>query len=220
MDHNGLGIRELIEIHGQPPIAGIATVFGVSRERVYKIAKTPIRGKVFEHKEFNWEAIERFILRRLDPDIGLDTLETIIIKANALRVQRSVGTGFYANKNRDIIDGKDVPPLRDHIFKMPEVLLTSLPTFKACGIPLEHPCVHPVSGAPIVMFKGDTKVYTFVYQTRSYTILRELDKNGVFANNDLRKVSNLYMNMNGLDSGLATIAEVNRRHEHNELPSL
>lgn len=195
-------IHELMEIHGTPTLASIARIFGISRERVYKVAKTPVTGKVFEPQEYNWEAVERFILRRLDPDIGLVTLEDVIIKASKDKDRRKSGTGYYSHKEYITVDGKSVPTRRDPNFEM----------LKLDGHDY-HKKIHPTI-AHVIMFRNDINVYKIVYQTKTHTVLRAINKVGEFSSDELKMVSNRYMNMNALDHNSATKEELEKRYNH------
>lgn len=48
-----------------PALKAIALTLGVPAQRIYSVAKQPQEGVVYDAKVYNWEAIEKFILRRI-----------------------------------------------------------------------------------------------------------------------------------------------------------
>lgn len=50
----------------------MARALNIANQRVYVAAKTPIPGVLYDPKEYNWDALERFVLRRLDPNETMD----------------------------------------------------------------------------------------------------------------------------------------------------
>ena len=73
-----MDILEIMEAKGTPTLKAIAAVFGIPTQRIYSVAKQPKDGEVYDAKVYNWDAITRFIERRLDADKGLATLEDVI----------------------------------------------------------------------------------------------------------------------------------------------
>ena len=108
-------IEQIMEQKGQPTLKAIAAVFDLNPVRLYSVAKQPKEGVVYDAKVYNWDAIERFINRRLDADKGLATLEDVIdaalIKDEELKAsdgRRSSNRGEGSAWNAKIeVDGKD-----------------------------------------------------------------------------------------------------------------
>ena len=64
-----------------PTLKAIAAALDVPQQRLYSVAKQPKAGEVYDANVYNWDSIDRFVTRRLDPDKGLDTHEDVIRKA-------------------------------------------------------------------------------------------------------------------------------------------
>ncbi|MCM1220250.1 MAG: hypothetical protein NC548_37750, partial [Lachnospiraceae bacterium] len=71
-------IEPLMQELGTPSLKAFAGVFDLNPVRFYSVAKQPKEGVVYDAKVFNWDAIERFIMRRLDAAKGLATLEDVV----------------------------------------------------------------------------------------------------------------------------------------------
>ena len=63
-----MNITEIMEAKGTPTLKAIAAVFDIPTQRIYSVAKQPKEGEVYDAKVYNWDAITRFIERRLDAD--------------------------------------------------------------------------------------------------------------------------------------------------------
>ena len=179
-------IEQIMEQKGQPTLKAIAAVFDLNPVRLYSVAKQPKEGVVYDAKVYNWDAIERFINRRLDADKGLATLEDVIdaalIKDEELKAsdgRRSSNRGEGSAWNAKIeVDGKMIAKRRFANFEM------------------ENGC--------LVTLKKDAEVYAIVLQTASHTVLRPVicaDKNEAgeyfFKGNDVKVISNGMLNMKG-----------------------
>ena len=190
-------IEQIMEQKGQPTLKAIAAVFDLNPVRLYSVAKQPKEGVVYDAKVYNWDAIERFINRRLDADKGLATLEDVIdaalIKDEELKAsdgRRSSNRGEGSAWNAKIeVDGKMIAKRRFANFEM------------------ENGC--------LVTLKKDAEVYAIVLQTASHTVLRPVicaDKNEAgeyfFKGNDVKVISNGMLNMKGTGpSGLQASIE-------------
>lgn len=64
-----------------PTLKAIAAAIGVPQRRIYTVAKQPKEGEVYDANVYNWDAINRFVTRRLDPDKGIPTHEEVIYRA-------------------------------------------------------------------------------------------------------------------------------------------
>lgn len=71
----------------EPSLKAIAEVLGVQAQRIYSVAKQPKAGEVYDARVYNWDAIDRFITKRFDPDKGLATHADVIAKALEMDVE-------------------------------------------------------------------------------------------------------------------------------------
>ena len=172
-------IERIMEELGSPSLKAIAGVFDLNPVRIYTVAKQPKEGVMYDPRVYNWDAIERFITRRLDADKGLATLEDVILKALEVDEQlkqtdgrRSRGEGSSYNAKIEV-DGKMVAKRRFANFEM------------------ENDC--------LVTLKKDPEVYAIVIQTASHTVLRpvnSMDKTD-FKGNEVKVISNGMLNFKG-----------------------
>lgn len=58
-------------------LASMAKALTVGNPRVYSAARTPITGVAYDPNTYNWDALERFVLRRLDPK---ETMEDFVAR--------------------------------------------------------------------------------------------------------------------------------------------
>lgn len=174
-------IEPMMETMGQPSLKAIAAVFDLNPVRLYSVAKQPKEGVVYDAKVYNWDAIERFINRRLDADKGLATLEDVIaaalVKDEELKAQdgrrssnRGEGSAYGAKVE---VDGKMVAKRRFANFEM--------------------------ENGQLVTLKKDAEVYAIVLQTGSHTVLRPVNSNDPtdFKGNDVKVISNGMLNFRG-----------------------
>ena len=70
----------MAEMGIEPSLKAIAAALNVPQQRIYSVAKQAKAGEVYDPRVYNWDAIDRFILRRLDPDT-LPTVQAVIEKA-------------------------------------------------------------------------------------------------------------------------------------------
>ena len=185
MSEHTNNIEQIMEQKGQPTLKAIAAVFDLNPVRLYSVAKQPKEGVVYDAKVYNWDAIERFITRRLDADKGLATLEDVIdaalIKDEELKAsdgRRSSNRGEGSAWNAKIeVDGQMIAKRRFANFEM------------------ENGC--------LVTLKKDAEVYGIVLQTASHTVLRpvicaeKIDGEYAFKGNDIKVISNGMLNMKG-----------------------
>ena len=173
-------IEQLMAELGTPSLKAFAAVFDLNPVRFYSVAKQPKEGVVYDAKVFNWDAIERFVTRRLDADKGLATLEDVVkaalvkdeeLKANdGRRSTRGEGSG-YGEKIK--VDGKEIAKRRFANFEM--------------------------ENGQLVTLKKDPEVYAIVLQTASHTVLRPVNSVDPtdFKGNDVKVISNGMLNFKG-----------------------
>ena len=178
-------ITEIMEAKGTPTLKAIAAVFDIPTQRIYSVAKQPKEGEVYDAKVYNWDAITRFIERRLDADKGLATLEDVIDAALVKDAEFKESDGRRtANRGQSInqkieVDGQMVAVRKYKNFEMSE-------------------------GKPICLRK-DANVYGIVMQTLTHTVLRPIKEDGSFASETVKVISNSMLNMKG--AGPASIDE-------------
>ena len=179
-----MNIQEIMEMRGAPTLKAIAAVFDIPNQRIYTVAKQPKEGEVYDAKVYNWEAIERFITRRLDPDKGLATLEDVIDAALVKDAEfkeadgrRSANRGSAVNKIE--VDGQMVATRKYKNFEME----TNMP----------------------ICLRKDANVYKIVMQTLTHTVLRPINQDGEFCSETVKVISNGMLNMRG--AGPAAIEE-------------
>lgn len=77
----------------QPTLRAIAEALEVPAQRIYGVSRQPVKGKEYNPDEPNWDAIDRFVKRRLDPDKGLNTLEDVVQRALERMVELAATDG-------------------------------------------------------------------------------------------------------------------------------
>lgn len=187
-------ITEIMEIKGTPTLKAIAAVFDVPTQRIYSVAKQPKEGEVYDAKVFNWDAVERFITRRLDAEKGLATVEDVIdaalVKDAELKEQdgrRSANRGDAKNE-KITVDGKEVAVRKYKNFEM--------------------------DANTYVCLRKDAAVYKIVMQTLTHTVLRPVGKDGEFVSETVKCISNSMLNMKG--AGPAAIEEAIQKRFNGE----
>lgn len=137
----------------RPTLKAIAAALEVPQQRIYSVAKQPKAGEVYDANVYNWDAIDRFITRRLDADKGIATHEDVIKKAIELDIefkQKDGRKGVRATTKADIMlsDGTTMPARKANLEMGQKVMLRQDNT-----------------GA----------VYTIVYMTETHVVLQKED---------------------------------------------
>lgn len=171
-----MAMKEIMEVKGTPTLKAIAEVFGLPAQRIYSVAKQPKEGEVYDAKVYNWDAIERFITRRLTDE--LPDLEAVIDAALAIDVElkerdgrRSGNRGGASTIQKIVVDGKEIPVRKYKNFEMSEDMYVCL--------------------------RKDANVYKIVLQTLSHTCLRPVGQDGEFCSETVKVISNSMLNMKG-----------------------
>lgn len=177
-------IQTVMESKGAPTLKAIAKVFDIQAVRLYSVAKQPKAGEVYDAKVYNWDAIEKFVIRRLEPAKGLYTIEDVIDRALLIDVELQAQDGRHSRAtgtNKKVeVDGKLIPIRKFKNFEAESNMLICL--------------------------KKDKAVYKIVYQTLSHTVLVPVsDSIGTIASQDVKVISNGMLNFKGV--GPATIEE-------------
>lgn len=173
-----MAIQEIMEVKGTPTLKAIAEVFGLPAQRLYSVAKQPKEGEVYDAKVFNWDAIERFINRRLNADKGLGTLEDVIDAAMIVDAELKEKDGRRSGNRQGgvsiqkiTVDGKEVPVRKYKNFEM--------------------------DANTYVCLRKDANVYKIVLQTLTHTCLRPVNQDGEFCSETVKVISNSMLNMKG-----------------------
>jgi len=167
-------LQSATSLLGEPSLKAIAAVFDLNPVRIYTVAKQPKEGEIYDRNVFNWDAIHRFVEKRLDAEKGLVTFEDVVRKALELDEEFKASDGRKRSssgakpKNFIQVDGKAIPERR-------------FPNY-------EQSADEPVA------LKGDASVYRIVMQTQSHTILRPVDESGAFIGERLEVASNGKLN--------------------------
>lgn len=170
-----MAIKEIMEVKGTPTLKAIAGVFGLPSQRIYSVAKQPKEGEVYDAKVYNWDAIERFITRRLNDE--LPDLEAVIDAALAVDVELKERDGRRSSNRGTLtvqkitVDGKEIPVRKYKNFEMSEDVYVCL--------------------------RKDANVYKIVLQTLSHTCLRPVGPDGEFCSETVKVISNSMLNMKG-----------------------
>ena len=174
-------IEKIMAELGTPSLKAFAGVFDLNPVRFYSVAKQPKEGVVYDAKVFNWDAIERFITRRLDAEKGLATLEDVVKAALVVEEELKQSDGRRASNRGEgsaygakiEVDGKMVAKRRFANFEM--------------------------ENGQLVTLKKDPEVYAIVLQTASHTVLRPVNSADPtdFKGNDVKVISNGMLNFKG-----------------------
>lgn len=178
-------IEAIMAEKGVPTLKAIAAVFDLPPVRIYTVAKTPKEGEVYDAKVFNWDAIEKFVSRRLGQENTPATLEEFVdaalVKDTELKEmdgRRAANRGISSVKQIEV-DGKMIAARR----------YTNHEMYNSDGTETGN----------LVVLKKDENVYKIVYQTLSHTVLVPVaDMSGTVASQDVKVISNTMLNMKGL----------------------
>lgn len=183
-------IEKIMSEKQQVTLKALAAVFNLPATRLYTVAKQPKEGEVYDAHVYNWDAIEKFVRRRLGLEGNPSTLEEVIDKAIALDAEfkeadgRRVANRGVAKKDRIEVDGKLIDQRKYATFEK-----------EAEGEAVQLFCI-----------KKDPEVYKAVYQTLSHTVLVPVsDKEGTVKGDNVKVIGNYMLNLKGV--GPATLQE-------------
>lgn len=109
--------KDFIQDKPQPTLKAIAEAFEVPAQRIYSIAKQPVAGMVYDARVYNWDAISRFIEKRIGKEGDKYATEEEVYNA-AMEIDEVLATqdkrrGPRANKAEKVLidcgDGKMMP---------------------------------------------------------------------------------------------------------------
>lgn len=174
-------LQRLIDEKGGVTIKSLAAVFNLPSQRIYTVAKQPKEGEVYDAKVYNWEAIEKFLVRRLGQEGYPQTLEEVVDRAVEIDAELKANDGRKSGNRAASavvtmieVDGKTIPVRRYINFEMTD------------------------EGHNLVVLKKDPAVYKMIFQTRSHTVLRPVsDMEGTFASDEVKVLSNASVNHKG-----------------------
>lgn len=113
----------------QPSLRAIAEALGVPQTRLYSVSKLPVPGVTYDPKVYNWDAITKFVTKRIGGDNEHQTLEDVINAALeidatfASRDTRRRNVGGSAKAMVDIGDGTLVPA-RKFTVELGDIIVT------------------------------------------------------------------------------------------------
>lgn len=183
-------IERIMSEKQQVTLKAIAGVFNLPATRLYTVAKQPKEGQVYDAHVYNWDAIERFVKRRLGLEGNPTTLEEVIDQAIIIDAElkeadgRRLANRGGAKKDRVEVDGKMIDQRKFATFEK-----------EAEGEAVQLFCL-----------KKDPEVYKCVFQTRSHTVLVPVsDKEGTIKNDVVKVIGNYMLNLKGV--GPSTLQE-------------
>lgn len=131
----------------QPSLRAIAEALGTPQQRIYSVSKQPKMGEVYDPKVYNWDAITKFVEKRLSDE--LPTFEAVINKAleiDAELAQRDGRRGTRGSSKELIQVGDKFVPARKYNFEIGDE----------------------------IALKNDGNVYKVVYQTSVSMVLQPI----------------------------------------------
>lgn len=178
-------IEAIMQEKGAPTLKAIATVFELPPARLYTVAKQPKEGVAYDPKVYNWDAIERFITRRLGQEGKPATIEEVIEKALELDKEfkekdgrKAANRGVSGGVQQIEVDGKMIAARKYVHHEMVD----------AEGNPTNT----------LIVLRQDPNVYKPVYQTPSHTVLVPVsDREGTIASQMVKVISNGMLNHKG-----------------------
>ena len=110
-------------MNGRPPptLKAIADIFEVPQQRLYSIAKQPIAGEVYDARVYNWNAITKFIEKRIGKEGDkFQTLEEVYDAAVARDEELAASDKRRGSRGStkvmiDLGDGKQMPARKKEI---------------------------------------------------------------------------------------------------------
>jgi len=154
-------------------LKAFALALDIPATRLYAIAKRPIVGQVYDPNAKNWDAINEFLTAKVSaPDATITSIEELVkVAAEKEKWMAENATARVATGSNLIdVDGGKMPKRKSAMFEM--------------GNEQES----------LLCFKHDAGVYKMVYQTLGYTAIRQVNKDGSFAKEEIRVISNATLN--------------------------
>lgn len=167
---------------GEPSIRALAVALNTSPNKFYAIARQGVPGAVYDPNATNWEALTEYVSKKYGTNIAAEGEAPIVFNNTYEYAVAVVAAMKYLEENANVrgigiaganlidVDGGKMPKRKSVTMEMGNEQQSYL------------------------CFKGDAAVYAMVYQTLGYTVVREIDKNGEFAKEELRVLSNSTLN--------------------------
>ena len=114
-------ILEVMEGKPQPTLKAIAEIFGVPQQRIYSVAKQPIAGQVYDAHVYNWDAINKFISKRIGKEGDAyatmeEVYEAAMLKdAELASSDKRRGSRGSSKVLIDLGDGKTMPARKKEV---------------------------------------------------------------------------------------------------------
>ena len=141
---------EVMENKPQPTLKAIAEIFEVPAQRLYSVAKQPKAGEVYDAHVYNWDAISRFIEKRIGKEGDkFETFEEVYEAAMAKDEELAAsdkrrGANRTARAKIDCGEGKQMPARKGDF----------------------------AVGDKVCVKKNPGVIYDIVYLTTTHTVLR------------------------------------------------
>lgn len=113
--------KDYIEGKPQPTLKAIAEVLNVPQQRLYSVAKQPVAGAVYDARVYNWDALSRFIAKRIgkegDEFATVEELYNAAMAHDEVLVSQDKRRGPRASSNSkiDLGNGKKMPTRRTEV---------------------------------------------------------------------------------------------------------
>lgn len=145
--------KEVMEGKAQPTLKAIAEVLEVPQQRIYSVAKQPIAGEVYDARVYNWDAISKFIAKRIGKEGDKfatfeEVYDAALIKDEELaasdkrrgsrgtgstKVMIDLGEGKQMPARRKEVNVGDIIYLKKHAEEFTAVYVTSTHIVLRCG---------------------------------------------------------------------------------------
>ena len=103
-------VDSIVRLSGDPQVhptlKAMASVLGVPAQRLYSVAKQPIEGKEYNAKEYNFDAINRFVARRLEGKF--DSMDEFIAEAQLADEQLKTSDGRRRGRTAGAAKADDI----------------------------------------------------------------------------------------------------------------
>lgn len=103
-------VDSIVRLSGDPQVhptlKAMASVLGVPAQRLYSVAKQPIEGKEYNAKEYNFDAINRFVARRLEGKF--DSMDAFIAEAQLVDEQLKTSDGRRRGRTAGAAKADDI----------------------------------------------------------------------------------------------------------------
>lgn len=111
-----------------PSLKAIAETLGVQQTRLYSVAKQPKVGEVYDARVYNWDAITRFVTKRIGADCTYQTIEDVlnaalIVDATLTTKDGRKRTGGVSSKTMISVGNDKMIPARRFVVVVGDTVL-------------------------------------------------------------------------------------------------